>query len=66
MKTIFGPLSAGTFALFLGACGDTGPDPEGVASGGAAADAGPGYCETVPADPDEMNRWNSLCSPDRQ
>lgn len=32
-----------------------------VASGGAAGQLGPGYCQTVPSDLSERNRWNSLC-----
>jgi hypothetical protein len=34
-----------------------------AAPGDSAGSAGPGYCETVPSDPDDMEQWNQLCAP---
>ncbi len=48
----------------LGACAQ-GTDSSEIASGGAAADQGPEYCETAPEDPTERERWNELCFPGR-
>ncbi len=51
--------------LGLGACAQ-GTDSSQFASSGAAADQGPGYCESAPPeDPTEADRWNELCFPDR-
>lgn len=49
--------------LAVAACAQ-GSDPEMMASGGAAGDQGPGYCETPPSDPTQQERWNELCFPD--
>jgi hypothetical protein len=56
-------LLAGALLAALSACDGTAPTTGGVAEPDSAASAGPSYCETVPSDPDEMNRWNELCSP---
>jgi hypothetical protein len=61
MNVTWGLLLAG--ALALAACADTGtataPAPE------SAGAAGPGYCDSPPADPDALENWNQLCMPDR-
>jgi hypothetical protein len=55
--------------LGLAACSQgpmTPPGPEaGMVSGGSAGASGSGYCEVPPADPDELDRWNQICMPDR-
>ena len=35
--------------------------PGAAKSGGASGRMGPGYCQSVPSDPGERNRWNKLC-----
>ena len=61
MNAISGLLVAG--ALALAACADTGTttplEPE------SAGAAGPGYCDTPPANPDALENWNQLCMPNR-
>lgn len=54
-----------TILLVLGACSGPG-DEQPAPSGGSAASEGPGYCETVPTNPDDMADWNQLCSPGRR
>jgi hypothetical protein len=49
--------------LALAACQDT-PGASAPAEPESAGSAGPGFCETVPSDPSEMERWNELCFPD--
>ena len=61
MKTSYGLLVASL--LTLGACTPATSVPD--TSGGSAASAGPGYCESPPTDMTQMNRWNELCMPDR-
>ena len=57
---LFGAL----FALALAGCANPKPpDPNEIGSGGAAATAGPGYCEKPPADMTQMDKWNELCDP---
>jgi hypothetical protein len=56
MRSAYASLAA---LLALAACA-SGPDPDMIQSGGSAAAAGPGYCETTPAPEDEA-RWNELC-----
>lgn len=58
MKVSYGLLAVGVFAL--AACnGDGGTAP--AASGGSAGGQGPGYCDSVPADPDDISNWEELC-----
>lgn len=58
-----GSTALAALLLALGAC--TGPGAEPPApSGGSAGAEGPAYCETVPTNPDDMEDWNQLCSPD--
>jgi hypothetical protein len=67
MKAGFRLLSAGALLLALSACNSTAPTAEDVADpGDSAGSAGPGYCETVPSNPDDMAQWNELCSPGRR
>jgi len=52
-------------ALALAACAgdDMGtPFPSG---GGSAGAEGPGYCDSPPADPDELETWEQQCMPER-
>jgi hypothetical protein len=57
-------LLAAAAALTLAACNAT-YNPDTIASGGSAGSSGPEYCETVPADPTELQRWNEVCAPER-
>jgi hypothetical protein len=61
MRTVGALLAAS--ALALSACSSE-PDTEMIPSGGAAADLGPGYCESTPP-PEEEERWNEVCFPGR-
>ena len=64
MKASYGLLIPGALLLALSACQTTAPTAQDVAApGDSAGSAGPGYCETVPSDPDDMEQWNQLCSP---
>ncbi len=49
--------------LGLAACNGPGAEPP-APSGGSAGAEGEAYCETVPANPDDMADWNKLCAPD--
>ncbi len=51
--------------LGLAACSGPGPDAP-APSGGSAGAEGAGYCDTVPANPDDMADWNQLCAPSRR
>jgi hypothetical protein len=62
MKTTCGLLAAS--ALVLAACGTTTNTEATLPE--SAGSAGPGYCETVPTDPDDLQRWNELCAPGDQ
>jgi hypothetical protein len=65
MKASHGLLTTGALLLALSACQTTAPTAQDVAApGDSAGSAGPAYCETVPSDPDDMEQWNELCSPD--
>ena len=64
MKTICAPLAVS--ALLLAACTDPTPPGYDAVPGDSAGSAGPEYCETVPSDPDAMEQWNQLCSPERR
>lgn len=67
MKASCRLLPAGAFLLALAACNGA-PTPtaeDAAAPGDSAGSAGPGYCETVPANPDDMEQWNKLCSAGR-
>ncbi|HMR52731.1 hypothetical protein [Amaricoccus sp.] len=55
-------LAAGT--LLLAACNAGTPDPYMETSGGSAGEHGEGYCDSVPADPTEIENWNTECMPD--
>lgn len=60
------PLIAACGAFLLAACNTPGGGSSDMeASGGATGDLGTDYCETVPTDATEMERWNNLCMPDR-
>lgn len=50
-------------ALGLAACNQA-SDPTPIDSGGSAGLSGPGYCDSPPADPGDLERWNNLCDPD--
>ena len=64
MKASYGLLSAGALFLALSACNSATPTTQDMAApGDSAGSAGPGYCETVPSNPDDMEQWNQLCSP---
>jgi hypothetical protein len=65
MKLIYTPLAASAGLLLLAACNNPTPPGYDAVPGDSAGSAGPGYCESVPADPDEIEQWNQLCSPDR-
>jgi hypothetical protein len=62
MKTTCALLAAAS-ALALAACTDTPTTATPLPTSAAAA--GPEFCETVPSDPDAIERWNELCMPDR-
>ncbi len=47
--------------LGLAACSSA-PDPDMIASGGAAGDFGPEYCSTMPEDPAKREQWAELCN----
>ncbi len=65
MKTIYAPLAAAGALLLLAACNDPTPPGYNDVPGDSAGSAGPAYCESVPSNPDEIEQWNQLCSPDR-
>ncbi len=62
MKTTLGFLLASVLAL--AACSNT-TDMAPAPSGGSAGAEGPGYCDSPPANPDDLSDWNQLCSPQR-
>ncbi len=45
--------------LLASACQPTPPAP----SGGAAGDMPAGYCDSPPANPEDLANWNELCAP---
>lgn len=47
--------------LALAACQPTGTAP--IPSGGSAGAEGPGFCDSPPSDPDDLENWNELCFP---
>ena len=64
MKASLGLFNAGALAFALAACNTLAPTTEAVdVPGDSAGSAGPGYCETVPSDPDDLTQWNELCAP---
>jgi hypothetical protein len=64
MKASYGLLIPGALLLALSACDTTVPVDTATVPGDSAGSAGPSYCETVPTNPDDMEQWNELCSPD--
>jgi hypothetical protein len=63
MKTTCGLLAAAS-VLALTAC-NTGYDTPATPTGGSAGEQGPGYCDTVPTVPEDLEQWNQLCEGQR-
>ncbi len=54
-------LLSAAITLGLAACSPNGSPP--APSGGSAGAQGEAYCETVPANPDDLSDWNQICQP---
>jgi hypothetical protein len=53
----------GACAVLLSACtGASAGDPGFIPTGGAAGRMGPGYCYTVPSNPNDRQQWDRLCN----
>jgi hypothetical protein len=52
-------------ALAMAACADTGTGTVYPSGGGSAGAEGEGYCDSPPADIDDMETWEQQCMPDR-
>jgi hypothetical protein len=52
-------------ALALAACAGNDMSSPYPSGGGSAGAEGPGYCDSPPADVDDMENWEQQCMPDR-
>lgn len=54
----------GACAVLLSACaGASTGNADLIPSGGAAGRMGPGYCYSVPSNPNDRLQWDRLCNP---
>jgi hypothetical protein len=53
-------------ALAMAACADGGAGTVYPSGGGSAGAEGIGYCDSPPADVDDLAAWEEQCMPDRR